>query len=637
VDQLKIGWGFPLSGGGREDGPHDSGIEHFQGRPLSYLAREIIQNSLDAKAGPDRPVEVEFSELEVPREEIPGTDDLREAVESCLRYWKDDLSAERILARAQDVLRAHSLTVLKVSDRGTTGVRGPFGDRKSDWFRLTKSVGSSAKGDSAGGSFGIGKHAPFACSALRTVLYCTVTQEGFAFQGVSRLMAHTDRSGHPTQGVGYYGVVDDLSPITDPSRAPRSFAGRSELGTDIFILGFSRPGTWEDEVLTGAVESFLAAIHGGTLVLRVGRRMVHRDALPKLVESLAGGGTARVKAYFDALTSPDSRTFAMDGIEGGSLDLKLLPLHSSARAPNAIAVVRGTGMMVFEKKHFRTPMKFAGVLTVRGDRLNGLLKSLEPPGHDRWEPERGEDPSRSKALVKSIRDWLHECVAKTAQQESSARVNASFVSRYLPDEEPARTDAASAGVEDHAVPHASTSVRISPMPVRSIAGRPAAEVPLGDGDAATVDVPGPTHAESRSTASDGGGGVSPSSDGHDGGEKTREASPETGLLPSTKPFKVERCRAFCTDPSSARYRIIAVPEESGLGFIRVSAVGEDGSAEWVPVLNAESADGRSVDCRNGAAGPIPLHAGERVELTVTLGRGYRCSLGISIVSGVSAP
>ncbi len=45
----KIGWRFPPTNGGAGDGFNDSGIAHFKGSPISSLARETIQNSLDAE------------------------------------------------------------------------------------------------------------------------------------------------------------------------------------------------------------------------------------------------------------------------------------------------------------------------------------------------------------------------------------------------------------------------------------------------------------------------------------------------------------------------------------------------------------------------------------------------------------
>ena len=80
----KIGWRFPPTNGGLADGFNDSGIAHFSGNPVASLARETIQNSLDAKAG-SRPVEMSFEIQEVGRSEALGRGELTAAIEACLR------------------------------------------------------------------------------------------------------------------------------------------------------------------------------------------------------------------------------------------------------------------------------------------------------------------------------------------------------------------------------------------------------------------------------------------------------------------------------------------------------------------------------------------------------------------------
>ena len=52
-----FGWRFPPTNGGRVDGFNDPGIAHFSGSPYSSLARETIQNSLDARDNHDEPVQ----------------------------------------------------------------------------------------------------------------------------------------------------------------------------------------------------------------------------------------------------------------------------------------------------------------------------------------------------------------------------------------------------------------------------------------------------------------------------------------------------------------------------------------------------------------------------------------------------
>ena len=57
----KRGWYFPNNNGGEAEGFENQGINQFKMSPYGKLAREIIQNSYDAKIkGEDKTVRVEF-------------------------------------------------------------------------------------------------------------------------------------------------------------------------------------------------------------------------------------------------------------------------------------------------------------------------------------------------------------------------------------------------------------------------------------------------------------------------------------------------------------------------------------------------------------------------------------------------
>ena len=183
----RIGWHFPPTGGGRVDRFNDPGIAHFDGNPLVSLARETIQNSLDAKAG-SGPVEVSFEIEGIDRQDSLGRDELAAAVTACLdELGDDDDKARTMLNHAAELLGRDRLPYLRVRDENTTGLR------RGHWKALVKWQGESVKETrSAGGSHGIGKYAPFAVSPLRTVFYWTRFEEGTAsrelFQGKAVLM-----------------------------------------------------------------------------------------------------------------------------------------------------------------------------------------------------------------------------------------------------------------------------------------------------------------------------------------------------------------------------------------------------------------------------------------------------------------
>src|ERR1019366_54418 len=187
IFKKNIGWNFPTNDDGQQNGFNDAGIETFKDNRLYSLAREVLQNSCDAAdTSTKRPVEVHFQLLEIPASEFPGIDDLKKALLACAAYWKTSKQTVAFCKEAVAVLSAPMLRVLKIADFNTTGVRvGKVGDINSDWFKLTKAVGASDKSEGKLGSFGIGKHAPFACSDLRTVFYGTKDDAGAtAFQGV---------------------------------------------------------------------------------------------------------------------------------------------------------------------------------------------------------------------------------------------------------------------------------------------------------------------------------------------------------------------------------------------------------------------------------------------------------------------
>lgn len=77
---LKEKWNFPSNNGGEINGIAHSGVETFKGTPIKSLAREICQNSLDARMDNNKPVKIEFKTFNLNSKEIPGYEDLMDAI-----------------------------------------------------------------------------------------------------------------------------------------------------------------------------------------------------------------------------------------------------------------------------------------------------------------------------------------------------------------------------------------------------------------------------------------------------------------------------------------------------------------------------------------------------------------------------
>lgn len=620
-----IGWSFPPNNDGREDGLNDPGIETFRDNPLRSLAREIAQNSLDAtdsEAG--RPVEIQFSLENWARAKFPDADAFATTLSACERYWRGNESTRRFFGRARELMRARTIRVLKIEDFNTTGLRGPFDDRASDWFKLTKAVGASDKAGGAGGSFGIGKHAPYACSQLRTVLYGTRDKAGrYGFQGVSKLVTHEVR-GATTQGTGYYGIRAKNAPITDPHDVERGFR-RAAVGTDIYVLGFLQEDDWDEQIAMGLIESFFVSIHEGSLVARVGDISVNMASLPDLIEKYARRTRDWLPGpYFTALTSDGSHLFVEDDFEGlGRVELRAL---ASRDYPKRVAMVRGTGMKIFDRGHFQTPVHFAGVLIARGAELNSLLRSLEPPSHTAWEPNRHDDPPYAKGVLRKLYSWMTERIRTLGGIVEAAELDAEGVSQYLPDDAEDEAlpspEAAAEGTRGAPQREISVEVRSSRPPTSRgaaiVDGSPGEdEQPILEGDE-----PLGTDAVAESVGADGTGNA-----GAEGDKSKRGDSNEPG--PAMRRIPLRAARVFCTDERTGSYRLICEPDEAGAGYLTIRVVGEVGQ-EAAPVRAfAIPGSERQIPLRPGVVGPVELRKGVRLVMDVELEGSIRYALAVT--------
>jgi hypothetical protein len=120
----ELDWLFPEDGADQWNGFNDSGIEHFRGNPFGNLAREVIQNSLDAFVA--FPITVSFLLQQIPRAEIPGIDQLTKIINFCLTSADTGgKKASDFLTAAKKIASGKTIPVLTISEHNTTGMTGP--------------------------------------------------------------------------------------------------------------------------------------------------------------------------------------------------------------------------------------------------------------------------------------------------------------------------------------------------------------------------------------------------------------------------------------------------------------------------------------------------------------------------------
>lgn len=433
-------WSFPSNNYGQINGIADPGIETFQGHPLRSLAREICQNSLDAAL--KGTAIVEFSCFEIEADQLPGIGELRTACDSALRYWESNKNdrAKEFFDKALATLNKKKIPILRISDYNTSGLQGSNVEGNSPWNSLIKSSGASDKGGSAGGSFGIGKWAPFACSQLHTVFYSTLDIDGIvASQGVARLASFCNESGETTQGIGYYGEERNTPHFGTTNLQPGYSRQSKETGTDIYIAGFSFQDTkWGNEVISSALEGFLFAVLHDKLIVRVNGFELKKTTLPdamKIYKDFLANedrDSEHADEYYDVLINPKTRKFSKSNYRGmGGLELYLLIQEGYH---NKVAMIRKMGMKIFEQGGNPHAVPFAGVLYVEGVAIDSFLRKLENPAHIGWEDARYTvDPSYARKIKSEIHRFIKDSVREMQVNSDLDSVDAD-VGEYLPDE-----------------------------------------------------------------------------------------------------------------------------------------------------------------------------------------------------------
>jgi hypothetical protein len=370
-------------------------------------------------------------------------------VASADRHGDGGKAYPHVFAPAKAMLAGGRVPVLVISDSKTKGLVG-IADRNNDtgssWANLVKSTGVANSSKGAGGAFGIGKMAPFACSALRTVFYQTCSKDGWGFQGVVRLMTHRDKNTDRTlQAFGMIGLKGhdkrencEISlPVQQRELVPQTFRELRQagsFGTDIFVVGFVGGDDWKLHVKAALITNFFPAINDEYAEFEVDGELINKasilrelaalkkEALGAELEDLVKelehtywyikASEASVDAPANWILTKDLKHFGKVSIgivQGTKDDIKV-----HGQLPARCFMCRSNRMKIFSKP-YQLPFPYAAFMICDDEQGNELLRRLEPPTHTAWEKDRDKSPRHAvyNELTR-IYAWIREEVAKLA-------------------------------------------------------------------------------------------------------------------------------------------------------------------------------------------------------------------------------
>ena len=624
-------WSFPSNNKGDINGIGNSGVETFQGTPLKSLAREICQNSLDA-ALEGKTVEVEFMPFALDVGEFPDADSLEKAFKASLDFWsiQSVKKATDFFERAIKMMESGSIPFLRISDFNTTGLKGSKSEYNTPWCNLTKSSGASDKAGTSGGSFGIGKFAPFACSEFRTVFYSTLDIDNVtAFQGISRITSFRRKEDDDiTVGVGYYGADNNQPVYSQLNLDPHFRREKKQTGTDIFLAGFRFYSTdWKDSIITSVLDGFLYAVFTGKLIVRVSDVVINKDTLPALIAEYQTSLIENADKYYTVLTSDDTVWYEVDFKNHGTVRLGLIIQSDKHQIEmhRKVAMIRKTGMKIMDRGNISGIIPFAGVMLIEGEKINDFLRYLENPQHTKWEAERMEPKSQvpfARAYIKELVDYIKDCLEKLKQDSDIDEIDPD-VGEYLPDE--CDIDSGDDNHETESLPDTIKSFEVT-VPPRNNAKTSV----FTEGDETTIDDEkgdvveedpdsGAGHKGGNERSGGSGGG---SSDGDGGDENPKEHHKSLVGITASK------VRVVCLNKAAGEYSITFVPTssaENGRFDLFLSAESQDYDA---PIISAIGMGQPPLTVAGNHISGLSFTANTPVRLKVTIDYRDYCSMEV---------
>lgn len=447
-------WKFPSTGGGEEDGVNDAGLEMFEGDHAAFLAREVIQNSIDARRSECSSVVVRFRLATLKLDDFPQWPNFKSVLKACYAEVKaeigDKRSPSKALTKGEELYQqalgiASPMPVLVVEDSNTSGLCGDEDAKNGQWYRCIRKKGSNVPAGDGGGTFGIGKHAPFPGSKLRTVFYSTVNdKKECAFIGKS-ILSSFELDGDMKRGVGYYGVVRDskVMGIRSVAQIPPFFR-RKEQGLSIFVMGYRHDGNWKVGLLKAILTHFYAAIDARRLTVIFDDAGKEESLDSNTLEALMKTHAPESFQYLRALRHPHGGK-PIEGEVAHIGKVKLYLAHG-ANFDKHVAFMRRPLIRVETKHRKIVHEPFAGVF-ICDDRIgNEALGRLEPPTHDKWDSSR--DPVNGSNIMIRLMEWLNAELRKLNADTAEETEDVADLADYIPENSDLPGERGSGGTGD---------------------------------------------------------------------------------------------------------------------------------------------------------------------------------------------
>jgi hypothetical protein len=619
-----LNYEFAANGGGEEVGFNEAVVTNFKGHLSYHLARESIQNIIDAAV--NFPAKADFQLFRWKAKDIPEYEELIEIFKSCRDYFNNNPQSVDFFKIAIEKLEKNqSLPVLRISDYNTRGLTGGDDDINGDYYNFLKSSGASSKRSGSGGSFGLGKGAYFAASSLHTIFVSSIYgKDKCVFQGKLRLVTHV-RNGVKSQHTGSFGLAGQ-KPVRSPELIPELFR-RKEQGTDIYIVGFYEDEGWDEQIIKSVLNNFWLAVLWSKLEARVGNLTIDRNNIRKLMfkyfsedENDTEENPNPLPVFLAYTDEFNHKKFGEDK-EGvlPTLGHVMLYVLLKENFYKKISYFRLTGMEIQKRLH-HVPLGYAGVFICDDEKGNEILRMMENPQHNKWEAENAREKTaemfeKAKKAEKEIKEFIRKSLKSLFEARGSESLNIPGLEKYLFSTEEDEEKFSGNMISGDSASVVSTKETGSEIGAESEESGVEIVKPIKVINESTENIKNGTRKVTRRGG--GGGGVSdlPQIGGETGGNIKGSILTDIEI----RSFAVKK------EDDSVEH-IIIVKGEPELKFNLVLAVGTEESFEEIDIVRVIDEKNRQIGSKNNRIYDLQLNEKGSIKLTVSFGTNERYAL-----------
>jgi len=622
----EVKWRFPGNHYTADSGLDTADMETFKEDPIASLARELCQNSIDAKnkdKGND-PVRIEFKSFIIDRENIPGRDEIESQIVACEKTWSSHNKISKQLKEMESKIKMDKIACLRISDFNTTGLLGVSGNGgdKTPWHYLVHGSGISDKGATSGGSKGIGKFATFVNSYFNTVFYSTFTKDNEkGYEGICKLCsAYQEGTTEKTQGIGYFGSTVQNEPIEGQFEADDLLSrGPSDFGSDVYILGFKNPSEWKRDIISKVLDSFMSAIVFGTLEVSVDEYTINKDTVKEIVynESLIKKSIRKsVISQYLLLTDKEHRfedVITIPDIGVAKLYLINFDKEHESLATRSCVMIRYPYMKIKDIPNIST-LPCSAMCIIENNDLNKLLREVENPQHTNWEFQRIDDPAErneKRAVYNELLESIKRLVTEHLSSSDKSKTDLEGAGDYIPQIDPdngSGTDEKKKKVQDK--PQIQKRYKPETANLK-------ASVADENGDGVSLDIGGDEGDETQTFEPEGhndkpNGPIKP-------GEKPGEDHTEGDDKVIVKHAKLRSMsyRFFCINKSEKKYGIVFTSDyDEDEATFEMNALDEGGN-RYPVMLDKVMLNGEVATVKDGHIVLLTLKHGEKYKLELT--------------------